>query len=870
VRIACSGITNLFRTEIYDRTDLLEPLVRINYQDFPGCGGNDPNTHAQGENFLGWANLNDDLGLNTTNDIAYDNYHATANRNTYIGFPGTPQVVNLVPAPQTLFYSIPATNKITFTATTFNTNQINTNTLKLFLNDVDVSSGLSFSNVITPIIGSPNTNFTVRWNGSLSSNTVYHGKIIVLDPSNKGTTNNWYFDTFKYFDPTDHNNPSGFLLVEAEDYNYGGGLFQDYPPVSGTDETTTSEDPLLSPACGSNPPAQETLGPQVNGGGLGYYDAVGTEDVDFHDNTPNRGLGPVDVAERHHYRTMDVVGTSQGTKGGGLDTPRPYRMGLSNQSGGTNSYVPDYVVGDMDAGDWMNYTRTFPAARYQVYLRASSQGRQDVRLDEVTSGSVTTTQALALRGQFLVPNTESWTRWRYVTLTDAAGNPQTLDLQAVKTLRLTANEVRRAVTPIVKIGDLQLNWMLFVPTTNAASSGPWIASAKPSKNSANFHPAGTVELIILDRGTAVVPGSIQLRFDGSNVTSAASITPSTTEGSGATVRYVPGLLLPNSVHSISVAFSNGSTTQSNFWNFTVDTDMPMLASSAAVGGSPDTAFTVQMHKATNDTPSTCFVTVTDPTSGQQTTVELNPFGDDIARAELQVAGRMINPDTTMPFVNEAAGTNAGQTLDGIYSAPVINFNQCEGDAGLFAGDTNFPGILPAIFCNGTAGTPNPDHFAMAATVKLSLAAGVYRMGVNSDDEFKVTAGGNAGTDVYLGSSETFPGDRHDGQFEFVVQSSGIYAFRLAYEEGKGDANCEWYWVNRATGVRDLVKPLVLESAAKAAGPYSADLSALIDPGAKTVTVARSGNARFYRLRSSTGLTITSIAVQGNNVLLTYQ
>src|SRR5437667_245537 len=85
-------------------------------------------------------------------------------------------------------------------------------------------------------------------------------------------------------------------------------------------------------------------------------------------------------------------------------------------------------------------------------------------------------------------NTESWTRWRYVPLTDAAGNPQTLGWQGVKTLRLTANEVRRAITTAVNMGDLQMNWLLFVPTPSAPSSGPWIASARPSKNSANFNP----------------------------------------------------------------------------------------------------------------------------------------------------------------------------------------------------------------------------------------------------------------------------------------------------------------------------------------------------------------------------------------------
>ena len=92
--------------------------------------------------------------------------------------------------------------------------------------------------------------------------------------------------------------------------------------------------------------------------------------------------------------------------------------------------------------------------------------------------------------------------------------------------------------------------------------------------------------------------------------------------------------------------------------------------------------------------------------------------------------------------------------------------------------------------------------------------------------------------------------------------------KAKHAENRGEL--EWYWVNRTTGERDLVKPLVLESAATVAGPYSADLTALIDPGAKTVTVARSGNARFYRLRSSTALAISRTALQGNNILLTYQ
>src|ERR1043166_6813238 len=880
-RLVFSGLNDTFKAELYDVTDLLEPLTRINFQDATG----NASVHTSGENLIGWLNLE----FEEQSDFTWDNYHSTATRTTAVGFPGTPQVVNLVPAPQTIFYTIPTTNKITFTATTFNTNQIATNAMKLFLNDVDVSSQLAFQEVITPLIGSPKTNFTVRWNGSLSSNTVYHGKIVCVDPSGKGTTNNWYFDTFRFFNPTAPSNPSGFLLVEAEDYNYGGGQFQDYPPVSGTDDTTISDDPILDISCVCNPPPNEALGPQVNGGGSGYYDVVGTEDVDYHDNT----YQSVDPLTRNQYRTMDRVGTSQPTKGGGGDTPRPYRMGLANNGGGTNSYVPDYFVASMDPGDWMNYTRTFPAANYNVYLRASSQARQDVRMDLVTNPTQdNTNQVKTLVGHFLVPNTESSTRFRYVPLTDGAGNVQTLSLSGTNTFRLTAYQAFKET--VLDVGDLQLNWILFVPTSASASSGPWLGYAYPSANSAKFQPDGAaslaplpprqsqmasafgpnqsygpnapVTLMILNRGSAVSPGSIQLRFDGVNVTSSVTITGSTSEGAGATVTYRPALLLPNSSHTLSLSFSDGSTTRSNQWNFTVDPTMPLLSPSDAAGGLPDTSFAVLVNKSRNGAnPTAC--------AGGVTT----PWGDTIARAEVQLAGRCLDADSTppnQPFTNEVAGSTGGMYTE-LFA---VNWEQCSNSAagGMlpeFAPTVTFyPGVQPPNWDCGGADGP-PDHFAVASTIKLQLGPGVFRMGVQSDDQFKVTAGGPAGTNVFLGSSVvSIPGTRNDGhpQFDFAVQTNGIYTFRLVQEEGKGDAHVHWYWVSRTTGLAELVRPLALYSSSKATGPYTFEPGAAIDPSAKTITLPKSGGTRFYRLLSSVGYTLRGPNFSGNNVVLNYQ
>jgi len=111
---------------------------------------------------------------------------------------------------------------------------------------------------------------------------------------------------------------------------------------------------------------------------------------------------------------------------------------------------------------------------------------------------------------------------------------------------------------------------------------------------------------------------------------------------------------------------------------------------------------------------------------------------------------------------------------------------------------------------------------------------------------------------------------YHSQFDFVVATNGIYKFRLLQEQQDGRALLQWYWINPTTGARDLVRPLFLESAAAVNGPYTAETTAAINPSDKTVTIARSGNARFYRLRSTTAYKISSIASKGNSILMNYQ
>ena len=68
-----------------------------------------------------------------------------------------------------------------------------------------------------------------------------------------------------------------------------------------------------------------------------------------------------------------------------------------------------------------------------------------------------------------------------------------------------------------------------------------------------------------------------------------------------------------------------------------------------------------------------------------------------------------------------------------------------------------------------------------------------------------------------------------------------------------------------------VTTLALHSASAVTGPYAAEAAAVIDDTAKTITVAKSGGMRFYKLQSGddTKLKITSIAIQGDNVVMNY-
>ena len=187
--------------------------------------------------------------------------------------------------------------------------------------------------------------------------------------------------------------------------------------------------------------------------------------------------------------------------------------------------------------------------------------------------------------------------------------------------------------------------------------------------------------------------------------------------------------------------------------------------------------------------------------------------NSIENAEKQLANAFIDPATGEPYPNEA---DLSLAVNGIFEIPtVINWNEnAPAPAGNFH-DTSTPPVVD----DPIPGIPGPnfllDHVAAEIITFLELKKGVYTMGVNSDDGFKVTAGGNPrdALSLVLGS---FSGGRAaaDTLFDIVVEADGIYPFRLAWWEGTGDASVEWFTVDES-GQKVLINDRSIATAVKA-------------------------------------------------------
>jgi len=315
-------------------------------------------------------------------------------------------------------------------------------------------------------------------------------------------------------------------------------------------------------------------------------------------------------------------------------------------------------------------------------------------------------------------------------------------------------------------------------------AGPQVVSVTPADDTKGL-PATSVPpyaASITNGPTLTVAAPIQLKLDGV----AVSPPPTISSSGGLTNVSYPGaaasLIAGPHVYTLTYADNLGAIyTNEVVFNFDFKTLPPSYASPPSSGSHP--GFTYRTVAVNQDNTSSIACTV--------------------ARAKTQLAGTLIDTSTGMPFTNAAT---LGPNADGSYNVTtVLNFNDNGTTAGNFPDDVEFPGL----------DFPPYDWFSTEAVLNLDLAAGYYRLGVNSDDGFEFSAippQGVSGSPIVLGVFDNGRGAA-DTLFDFVVQSSGVYSFRLIYFECTMGASCELFSVtNLTTGGKVLINdPAVANS-----------------------------------------------------------
>jgi len=209
---------------------------------------------------------------------------------------------------------------------------------------------------------------------------------------------------------------NGAFLIEAEDFNYEGGKHL----------TAASQMPYL---------------------GNAYRTLVPTLDVDFfHDNNESGAGG-----ETYQRGPGDAEGYVE-TKGPGDPVDSAF-----NRDRGGFSVTNNYAVGWTDQFEWQNYTRTFPAGTYAIYMAAAHDGLPadetapmeiDMYMSKVANPTVADgssvgaeggAQGLTKIGNFLSPATGAWSSNDLIPLTTDAGALVETPLSGTQTLRLTFN-----------------------------------------------------------------------------------------------------------------------------------------------------------------------------------------------------------------------------------------------------------------------------------------------------------------------------------------------------------------------------------------------------------------------------------------------
>jgi hypothetical protein len=194
-------------------------------------------------------------------------------------------------------------------------------------------------------------------------------------------------------------------------------------------------------------------------------------------------------------------------------------------------------------------------------------------------------------------------------------------------------------------------------------------------------------------------------------------------------------------------------------------------------------------------------------------------------------------------------------VNGYFEIPNVNFRDVEADAiaGLF-GDTrpaprnDLEYRVPGIPATAPA---DPNYITGVALTFVEFPApGMYYMGVNRDDGFRLTVATTEGgrdlvtgpnvqeVGVYNGGGGTDANNvQMNGFMPIYVPQAGVWPFRLLWWGGTGDDNVEWFQTNEQmpTGlINDSFNPTTL----RAFRTRTAQPPATCEPDEPTITATR--------------------------------
>jgi hypothetical protein len=350
------------------------------------------------------------IGLTNTETLQATVAASPANPNLgfYLLLPPIPNT-NL-----TLTYAYPnqsgfleETNELTFVVNANSGAPIASSGIGLILNGVNVTAGLSISQV--------GTISTISY--QIYQNTVYTATLSVTNTAGATLTYTETFDTF---------NPSNYQW-EAVDYDFStngasglvGGLFIDNPVPTADNNVTP---PAGLPSMGETATNSYYDFPE----GL-YYVSAAQQGVD---------VGWVTAAGQVMDYRADGVATQPAT-----DTLRAKftaaRIAFSDPN------IGPFNICYYTNGSWLNYTRHYPTNSFYIWGRlAGTPAYTNTQMSILTSGYGTSVQTSNVLGTFSDPNAGGFQAWHWIPLLNANGEKAVVSLGqgtgGIETLQVTS------------------------------------------------------------------------------------------------------------------------------------------------------------------------------------------------------------------------------------------------------------------------------------------------------------------------------------------------------------------------------------------------------------------------------------------------